>query len=667
LYQVVRLKPKDFRQRTPAAGGGWEWKLGTVRRVPYRLPELISADPGEWVFIVEGERDVDGLRDRGLVATTNCGGAGKWRPEYNEYLRGRRVAILPDNDPPGRDHAAQVEAGLRGIAAEIKVVELPGLPEHGDVSDWLDAGNTVEDLRRLVDQAERKQATAIATKQRTPAPPWVPFPVETFPEPIRSYVEGAAEAIGCDPAFVATAILPALAGAIGNRRVVILKAGWTEPAVLWGCMVGYSGDLKSPALDAATRHVKRRQAAAMETYQQERDEYDRQVEEYKISLESWKKTGRKKGDPPPEAPASPVCERFYCADTTVEALGFILAENERGVLLVRDELAGWIGSFGEYKRGPGSDVANWLNIHGARDLVVDRKTGDRKTLYVRRAAVSICGGIQPGTLRRTLTPEYFEAGLAARLLLAMPPRRRKRWTEAGIDQALDGWVDEVFDRLYSLEPEVRDGRTEPVVVGLTQAGKAAWIEFYNRHAVRIADATGDEAAVLSKIEAAAARLALVLHLVRHAAGDPDVRDAVDDQDIQAGVRVAEWYAGEAFRVYGLFGESDEDRDRREIVEFIRRHGGTVTARDLMRSSRKYGTADQAEAVLQDLASAGLGSFDVSQPGPDGGRPVRRFTLVDAVDVDTTTKNTGEKGVVSTSTVSTGQESEFSDELEEVVL
>jgi hypothetical protein len=207
LYQAVRYRPKDFKQRTPAAGGGWVWKLGTVRRVLYRLPELIAADPGEWVYVVEGEKDVDRLRDRGLVATTNCGGAGKWRPEYNEYLRGRRVAVLPDDDQPGRDHAAQVEAGLRGIAVEIRVVELPGLPDKGDVSDWLDAGGAVEDLRRLVDQAP-PWGFGYGDKPKAAASPWVPFPVEALPEPIRSYVTGSAAAIGCDPAFVGTAILP---------------------------------------------------------------------------------------------------------------------------------------------------------------------------------------------------------------------------------------------------------------------------------------------------------------------------------------------------------------------------------------------------------------------------------------------------------------------------
>lgn len=149
LFEVVRFGGKKFRQRRPDGNGDWVWKLDGVRRVLYHLPDLI-ARPGEPVFIVEGEKDVERLHAAGRLATTNPGGAGKWRDEYTAFLRERDVVILPDNDTPGRDHAGQVTRSLHGTAAGIRVVELPGLPEKGDVSDWLDAGHTVEELDELV-------------------------------------------------------------------------------------------------------------------------------------------------------------------------------------------------------------------------------------------------------------------------------------------------------------------------------------------------------------------------------------------------------------------------------------------------------------------------------------------------------------------------------------
>lgn len=147
LYQVVRYVPKDFRQRKPDGAGGWGWKLEDTRRVLYRLPELLAADPAEPVYVVEGEKDADRLGALGLVATCNVGGAGKWRPEYAEFLRGRPVVVIGDHDQPGQEHARAVASSLSSVAASVHRLELPDLPEHGDVSVWLDAGHTVDDLR----------------------------------------------------------------------------------------------------------------------------------------------------------------------------------------------------------------------------------------------------------------------------------------------------------------------------------------------------------------------------------------------------------------------------------------------------------------------------------------------------------------------------------------
>jgi hypothetical protein len=153
LFQAVRYTPKDFRQRRPDGAGGWIYKLDGVRRVPYRLPELMAADPGEIVYLVEGEKDVDRLRAGGLVATCSPMGAGKWRKEYAEVLAGRKVVIIPDNDDPGRAHAQDEARSLHGKAAKVQMLALLGLPEKGDVSNWLSLGGTIETLRTMAEAA----------------------------------------------------------------------------------------------------------------------------------------------------------------------------------------------------------------------------------------------------------------------------------------------------------------------------------------------------------------------------------------------------------------------------------------------------------------------------------------------------------------------------------
>ncbi len=153
VFQVVRFDPKDFRQRRPDGAGGWHWNLTGIEPVLYRLPEMLRAAPGEPVFLVEGEKDADALRDRLLIATTCPGGAGKWRDGYNDALRGRRVVILPDHDPAGDAHALAVATALRGIAASVRVLRLPDLPAKGDVCDWLAAGGAAEELAALAEAA----------------------------------------------------------------------------------------------------------------------------------------------------------------------------------------------------------------------------------------------------------------------------------------------------------------------------------------------------------------------------------------------------------------------------------------------------------------------------------------------------------------------------------
>ncbi len=161
LFQVVRYEPKDFRQRRPDGTGGWVWNTKGVRRVPYHLPEVMKA---ELVFVVEGEKDAETLHCLGLVASTNSGGAGKWSREFSKYFKGRDVVIFPDNDEPGRKHAEEVARNLLPVARSIKIIPLPGLEEHGDISDWCAkvGGRAKEALCTLVQDTQAWTPSATA-------------------------------------------------------------------------------------------------------------------------------------------------------------------------------------------------------------------------------------------------------------------------------------------------------------------------------------------------------------------------------------------------------------------------------------------------------------------------------------------------------------------------
>ena len=153
LFECVRFQPKDFRQRRPDGHGGFLWNVKGVRLVPYRLPQVLAADS---VYVVEGEKDVHTLEGLGVTATTSPMGASssltktKWRAEYNRYFAGKHVVILPDQDEPGQMHAGTVARNLLPVAASVKVVNIPA---GKDISDWVAAGATAQDLAALVEDA----------------------------------------------------------------------------------------------------------------------------------------------------------------------------------------------------------------------------------------------------------------------------------------------------------------------------------------------------------------------------------------------------------------------------------------------------------------------------------------------------------------------------------
>jgi hypothetical protein len=187
LLEALRYAdPKGFAQRRlgpdgkPVLGsyGREIWNIKGVPRVLYRLPELnedIAA--GRTIYVVEGEKDVDRLRSLGLPATTNPMGAGpgKWHCDYAEHLRGADVVVVPDNDEPGRKHAEIIIASLLEVAKRVRFLDLsptwPDCPEKGDISDWLDADHSVEDLARLAEAAPER---------KLPEPRLMPRTIEDF-------------------------------------------------------------------------------------------------------------------------------------------------------------------------------------------------------------------------------------------------------------------------------------------------------------------------------------------------------------------------------------------------------------------------------------------------------------------------------------------------------
>jgi hypothetical protein len=345
LFQVVRFdKPKDFRQRQ-RKGTGWQWNLGGVTPVLYRLPKVLEAvatyrdehpgddpniparfDPARALFIPEGEKDVHNLEGLGLTATCNPMGAGKWRDHYSEALQGAHVVLLPDNDDKGREHMRAVAYSLERKAASIRIVTLPGLEEKGDVTDWLTAGGTLPALLELVKTARywyRASGEPLNVLNDPFAPfagadprdaetfsedddPWedlkelpdlyppVPsLPADMLPEPLQPWLEDIAQRTSLPLEFVSCPALVALGAVVGRTVGIHPKQhdDWLVVPNLWGGIVGPPGWMKSAAISEATKPLSRLAVEAHKAFEEARKDAEAERARLELEISALKEPG----------------------------------------------------------------------------------------------------------------------------------------------------------------------------------------------------------------------------------------------------------------------------------------------------------------------------------------------------------------------------------------
>lgn len=575
---------KDIRPVAKVADG-WRHAAMQEPRPLFNLPALLANQESP-IYVVEGEKCVDALTALGLLATTSAGGSQAARFTDWAPLAGRLVVILPDNDAAGRKYAETVADILDGLGATVVVVVFEDLAAGGDVADLLE--RCPDDAAR---NALRERIEAQATQtQAVPAEEgsahgsgldYQPFPVETLPDSVATFVAECAAAVRCDAAFVALPVLTLLGAAIGNSRRLWLKRTHEAPAILWTGIIGESGTGKTPAIRTALASAYKHEQALRQQ------------------------------DPP---------RRLLVGDATTEALAHLMASNARGILCVRDELAGWFGSIDRYtdRRGGSSpDRAFLLSAYDGVPDSVDRRTGDRRNLLIPRISLWLTGGIQPGILARAMGTVEREAGLLSRLLLACPPSRPQMYSDDDVSEATQERFDNVLKSLLALEGDA--------VVPLSPDAKQLWRVFHDRTAVETNRLTGDLAAAWSKFRGTALRLALILHLAESSA------DVVPLQTMERAIVLTEWFKRETRRVYALLADvprqqAERTEDEALLTWMARR--GWVTQRDIERGVRCFRGAGRATAVLRRLVKSGRLDEEYRRSGPEGGPSTYVFRVAE---------------------------------------
>jgi hypothetical protein len=588
-------------------------------------------------------------------------GAGKWQPSFNEALRGRGVVILPDNDEPGHLHARLVALSLRGVAAWARVVELPGLPPKGDVSDWLaQPGHGKTELFELV-SAELKKGPGIwpgwsvevpatldaasASRPAAPTPPdagdaWEPpipladvpevppFPIDVLPEPLGRFVAEAARALDCPADYLGVPLLVLAGAALGGSRALEIKTGYEQRPCLYAAIVGPPGSTKSPALALVAQPLQ-------EESWRLKAQWDRAMVEYEADLAkheaSRKNIGAAARDP---RPVKPLLRRLVASDATTEALAQVLLENPRGVALVRDEITAWVLTMNQYKGGRGGDRQFFLSAWSGEPATVDRKGSHEKgPLLVPRPFLAVVGGLPPALLPRLRheSGEAVEDGFCDRILFAYPTATvagPENWLVVS-PEARQALAD-AFARLWGLRMEpVEDGTRlrgwRPGVVRLTAAAGEAWQLFTAAHNAECRDEAFPPHLLgpWSKLRGYCGRLALLVHFLRWACREIEHQD-VDDVSMIRAVRLVYYFKAHARKVHAAMGRDQEAEDARRLLAWVARERVDEFKRyeihkDLQ-AQEHFQRPDDLDAPLERLVKHGYLRVRLPPPNPRGGRP-----------------------------------------------
>jgi len=472
---------------------------------------------------------------------------------------------------------------------------------------------------------------------RDALPPAPELPLsEVFGPTWAAWITRAAEAKSAPPDYVMAGLLAAAGSAIGNARWAVPWDGWAEPPIIWAMLIGAPSSNKSPGLDAVLAPLKSIERGRRDEAERELAAWSERAEVAKLAESAWREMAKaavKEDADVPDKPADadpgakPGMPCLAVTDSTVERLAVITAEQPRGTLMARDELAGWLLGMTRYAGG-GSDRPFWLAAYGGRPYRVERM--GRDPVHIDRLAIGVVGSIQPDRLRSLLI-KSDDDGLLSRFLPVWPDPAPLRRPTAGPDAA---FLEGALERLANLALGADDsGRPQPLFLPFTEEARDLLDGL--RSDVRAWE-DGVEGLLLSftgKLPGFAVRVALVLAHLDWAAGETEEPWDVSSAHIERAAHFIEAYAlPMAKRAYADASVSRTEKAARKLVEAIREHRWTAFAsRDVLRLDR----ADIATAADLNPALAVLEDADVIKPiggapGRRGGRPSRRFAVNPAI-------------------------------------
>jgi Protein of unknown function (DUF3987) len=412
--------------------------------------------------------------------------------------------------------------------------------------------------------------------------------LDVFGEVWKQWIINAAVAAACPVDYVVAPLLASVSMLIGNARWAQAWPGWSEPPHLWLVAVGDSGTGKSPGADCLMRDVLPSiERQMIGDYPDRLREWQAAVEFDKIAKKRWQDELRaaqenKKPLPPIPLPVAsdiaPEKPRLRQHDVTIEQVGAILATAApKGVLMVRDEIAGWLTGMDSYNP---AGRAFWLEAYGGRPYRVERRKHGGTPIEIERLVVAVYGGSQPERLSEMARGP--DDGLFSRILWLWPNPVPFRLGEGTPDAA---WAIEALSRLRELD--LGPGNPpSPILMSLTPDARRMMGEFGKEMEGLLDQSGGLLRSAYGKARGAALRLSIVLEWL-WCAGKADMPmppDSISKEAfVAAATLVGEYFMPMAERVFGDAGAAEVERTTATLARWIlREHPDEVHVRTLIR-------------------------------------------------------------------------------------
>jgi hypothetical protein len=446
------------------------------------------------------------------------------------------------------------------------------------------------------------------------------LPLGLFPKPWQRYIEAAADHAGAPPDYVMLSLLSVIGAALGNARWGQAWGNFTQPPIIWGAGIGHPSAAKSPGLiDVAQAAIAALEKHLNQDWEERQRQHDTNKAEAAALSDRWKREveqAAKHGNAPPQRPdrakePEPLQKRrFAVRDATTQRLARMMAANPRGLLLFRDELAGWLGAMDRYNNGAGADRAFWLEAYGGRRFTVDtQKDGDTAPM-IDHLAIGIIGALTVDKGRAAMA-EQDNDGLGARFLYVWPAPRKPSIPKG---EPPDAMLRDALMKLAALPWEP----PEPLLLPFTESAQA--IIQARREMVAGADASGLLGAWIGKMPGQVIRLGAIFAHLQWLADGGDPPRVIDELAAgRADGLLGEYFLPMAARFFGQDALPQSARDARLLARVIVEEGPERLNSRLQARSGPVRDVDRVKAALLDLEAAGWVRRDPVRHGDGPGR------------------------------------------------